>query len=393
MGAGLMTDFVKLPIEVTPQQMLEEAVAEMEAQLPGWDAALGEYETILFQAVVYRIAMPFLQLASQVDSAIFSQWGAQIVNVQPQEATKATVTSTWKVKDGAGYTIKAGTQVDIARSGDERFGFIVVSDVEVPEGSEETSAGEVLLEAVEAGLEYEGLEGEGILVDALDWVLPKGIAIVGASSGGSDAEEPDHYLGRLAETMQTFIEGVVIGRDVEIVARNVAGVGGALAIDNYNAETEEDEQEKTTTVALKDAEGEPVSAPVKEAVEAKLEESREVNYIFFCIDATYNEISVEAAITPMRGFDKATVAAQVKVAIEDFLNPATAGQQPPGDDSSWVNVETLRYQDLVTTVSNVEGMDFYTTLKWKLAAGAFVTTDLALTGIAPLPRPKTITVT
>jgi hypothetical protein len=95
----------------------------------------------------------------------------------------------------------------------------------------------------------------------------------------------------------------------------------------------------------------------------------------------------------MQGFDKATVAAQAKAAIEDFLNPATAGQQPPGDDASWVNVETLRYQDLVTVVNNVEGMDFYTTLKWKIGAGGFVTTDLALTGAAPLPRPKTITVT
>jgi hypothetical protein len=388
-----MTDFVKLPIEATPQQLLEETVAEMEAQLPNWDANLGEYEMILFQAIVFRIAMPFLQLASQVDSAIFFEWGAQIVNVQPHEATKATVTSTWKVKNGAGYTIRAGTQVDIARSGDERLGFIVVSDVEVPEGSEETAAGEVLLEAVEAGLEYEGLEGEGILVDALDWVLPKGIAIVGASSGGSDAEEPDHYLGRLAETMQTFIEGVVIGRDVEIVARNVAGVGRALAIDNFNLLTEEDEQEKTTTVILTDSEGEPVAAGVKEAVEAKLEESREVNYIFTLGSATYNEIDVEAVIVPMQGFDQATVAAQVKVAIEDFLAPTTFGQQPPGDASSWVNSTTLRYQDLTTVVNNTEGVDYASTLKWRKAAEAFAAADIKLTGVAPLPRADAITVT
>lgn len=386
-----MSDFVRLPIETTPQQLIEEVVAEMEAQIPGWDAALAEYETIIFQAITYRLVVPLLTLASQVDAAIFNAWGEQIVNVVPHEATKATVTSTWKVKDKAGYTIKAGTQVDLARTGDERIGFIVVSDVEVPPGSEETAAGGVLLEAIEPGLEGEGLEGEGILVDAFDYIT--GIAAVGASSGGSDAEESDHYLGRLAETMQTFIEGVVRARDVEIVARNVAGVGRALAIDNYNLEKAKAEQEKTTTVIVTDAEGEPVTAEVKEALEAVLEEKREINYLFFVGSPTYNEIDVEAVIVPMQGFGQAEVAANVKAAIEDFLNPVTFGQQPPGDDASWVNDTILRFQDLVTVVSNVEGMSHYTTLKWRKAAEAMAAADITLTGLAPLPRADSITVT
>lgn len=386
-----MSDFVKLPIETTPQAMLEEAIAEMEAQIEGWNPALAEYELILFQTIVYRLALPFLQLASQVDAAIFNQWGQQIVNVVPQEATKATVTSTWTAKDTAGYTIKAGTQVDIARSGDERVGFIVLADVEIPPGSTTTTAGQVILEAIEPGLDGNGLEGEGILIDALIFVT--GIAIIGASSGGTDAEDPQRYLGRLAETMQTFIEGVVRGRDVEIVARNVPGIGRATAIDNYNAVTEEDEQEKTTTVAVTDDEGEPALLTAKEALEAKLEEKREVNYLFFVIDATYHETDVEAAIVPMQGFDKATVAASVKAAVEAFLSPATRGQQPPGDEASWVNDTTLRYQDLVTVVNNVEGMDHYTTLKWRIGVAAFGTADIALTGVAPLTRPDSIVVT
>jgi hypothetical protein len=386
-----MTDFVSLPIEATPQQMLEETVAELEAQLEGWDPALGEYELILFQAIIFRIALPLIQLAAQVDAAIFSEWGRTIVNVLPQEATRATAKSTWTVKDEAGYTIKAGTQVDLARSGDERIGFVVVADVEIPPGSTATAAGEVILEAVEPGLEGNGLEGEGILIDALSYVTA--IALTEASSGGTDAEDPQRYLGRLAETMQTFIEGVVIAPDVEIVVRNVAGVGRALAIDNYNLETEEGEQEKTTTVILTDAEGEPVAAAVKEAVEALLEEKREVNYLFFVGEATYHDIDVEGEIVPMQGFDKATVAAQVEVAIEEFLDPATFGQEPPGDTSTWVNSTTLRYQDLVTLVNQVEGVSHYTVLKWRRAAEAMAAADITMTGVAPLPRADTLTIT
>jgi len=385
-----MATFAKLPVEATPQAMLEEAVAEMEALIEGWDPNLAEYELILFQAIIWRLIWPFVQLASQADATIFNEWGRQIVNVVPQEATKATVTSTWKVKDEGGYTIKAGTQVDIARSGDERIGFLVTEDVEVPAGSSETAAGEVTLEAIEPGVGGNELKGEGILIDALFFVTD--IAIVGASAGGTDAEDPERYLGRLAETMQTLIEGVVVASDVAIVARNVTGVGAALVIDNYNAETKATEEEKTTTVALRDPDGQPVSAEVKEAVKAKLAEKREVNYLFFVIDATYHDVDVEGVIVPMQGFDKATVAASVKAAIEAFLFPGTFGQQPPGDEASWVNSGTLRYQDLVTVVNNVEGLAYYTTLKWRIAAAAFGTSDIALSGVAPLPKPDAITI-
>lgn len=386
-----MADFVRLPIETTPQQMLEEWSAEMESLISGWDPALAEYETIQAQATIYRIVYPLLVLAANVDAAIFSEWGRTIVNVKPQEATRATVTSTWTVKDAAGYTIRAGTQVDIARSGDERIGFLVVEDVEVPVGKTETEAGEVVLEAVEPGLDGNGLEGEGILIDALFFV--EEIAVLAVSAGGNDAEDPLRYLGRLAETMQTFIEGVVIAHDVEIIARNVPGIGRALALDNYDAETEEGAQEKTTTVAVTDDEGEPPAAEAEEALEAVLEEKREVNYKFFVIPATYHSLDVEGEIVPMQGFGKAEVAANVAAAIADRFNQARHGQQPPGDVSSWVNDDTLRYQDLVTVVNNAEGMDHYSSLKWRIGEAAMGTADIALSGAAPLPKPDSIVIT
>lgn len=385
-----MADFAKLPIESTPQQMLEEWAAEMEALLEGWDPALAEYETIQAQAIIFRLVYPLLQLAASVDAAIFNEWGRQIVNVVPQTATRATVGSTWTVTDTAGYTIKAGTQVDIARTGDERIGFVVVSDVVIPTGATTTGAGEVTLEAIEPGLEGNGLEGDGILIDALFFVTD--VAIVSGSSGGSDVEDPLRYLGRLAKTMQTFIEGVVRARDVEIVSRNVAGIGRALALDNYNAETEEDEQEKTTTVAVTDDEGEPATAEAKAALAATLEEKREVNYLFFVIDATYHLLDVEGAIVPMQGFDKAEVAANVAAAIADRFSQARHGQQPPGDAASWVNDNTLRYQDLVTVVNNAEGVDYASSLKWRIGAAAFGVSDIAMTGAAPLPKPDSISI-
>jgi hypothetical protein len=387
-----MSLFTRLPIEATPQAMLEEALAEMEAQLEGWDSKLGEYEMILLQAIIWRLVWPFIQLAARVDATIFNEWGKQIVAVAPQEAQKASVLSTWTVRDALGYTIKAGTQVDVARSGDDRVGFLVVADVEVPPGSTSTAAGEVILEAARAGLDGNGVgDGPGILIDAYGYV--EGIAIEGLSDNGADAEDPEHFLGRLAETMQTFIEGVVVANDVAIVSRNVPGIGRVTVLDNYNAETEEDEQEKTTTVAVTGDLGGVAAVWAKEALEAVLAEKREVNYLFFVVDADYNLIDVEATVVPSEGYGQAAAVASAQAAIQALLDPLTAFQDPPGDDATWANTTVLRFQDLVTVVNNAQGVDHYTNLKWRKGVEAMAAADIALTGPAPLPKPDVITVT
>jgi hypothetical protein len=384
-------ELYRLPIETTPRALIEEALGEMESLIPGWDRNLGEYEVMLFEGIVWRLIWPFIQLASGADLRIFNEWGRQIVKVNPQEATRATATSTWTVKDEAGYTIKAGTQVDIARSGDERIGFLVTADVAVPAGATQTAPGEVVLEAIEPGLSGNGLGGDGILIDAFFFV--DGIAIEGVTAGGEDAEDPRRYIARLSETMQTFIEGVVIARDVAIVARNVAGIGRATVLDNFNADTEEDEQEKTTTVAVTDPSGEPATVEAKARLVEVLEAKREVNYLFFVVDATYHDIDVEGDIVPSRGYDKPSAAANAAAMVASLLDPATHGQQPPGNAASWENVDTLRYQDLVAAVNAAEGVDHYTSLKWRKGAEAFGIGDIGLTGIAPLPRPDSIVFT
>lgn len=381
-----MTDqFVDLPIELSPQAMLEEWAAEMEAQIEGWAPSLGEYEVILAQAIVYRLIVPLVQLAATVPATIFDAFGRQIVSVTKQEALRATVQSTWAVADDAGYTIRAGTQVDVLRTGDERFGFLVTDDVVIPPGSEATAEGEVTLEAVEPGTDANALTGAGVLIDALVYV--DSVTLVGETTGGADEESAAAYLSRLAETMQTWIEGVVTARDVAIVSRNVPGIGRATVIDNFNAETEATEEEKTTTVVVTNDSGLEASVDAKAAVLAALEARREVNFLFFVEDPTYSVIDVEAKIVPMVGFDQAEVVANVEAMLDELFDPFRHGQQPPGDVTSWVNTTTIRYQDVVTAVNNAEGVDHYTTLKIGKNGGAKGTADLALSGLAPLPKP------
>lgn len=388
----------EVPIELNPETLVEQVYEEMEARFPGWEPHPGSPEVWLVRAIVYRLVVPLAQLAADVPAEVFDKFGSEIVKVPRIEATPATVTSTWTVNDAAGYTIPAGTQVDIYSAGDTPIGFRVVSEVVIPPGEESTAAGEVLLEAVEAGEDGNGLSENPTLIDALSYV--KEIALVGETSGGADEEEPLEYLARLAETMRTLAPRPVIARDVEILARAVAGVDRCAALDNFDPETDDPEDpetwttEKTTALVPIDEDGAAVAEAVKEALEAEFAGKREANFAFPIIDPTSNGIDVDFTITILDGYDEADVNAAVVAALEDALDPAKWGLPDAAadhvDEKRWINRRTLYYQDLVTVVNNVAGVDVYTKLEVGPEGEAKGTADLSLKGAAPLPAPATI---
>lgn len=386
-----MGNFIELPIEVDPLVLLEEAFGELEELLEGWKPNLGQPEVILIQAIIYRIAAPLAQLAAESGEELFNQWGRKIVGLQAQAAQPATVKSKWTARDTAGYEIPAGTQVNVERTGSESIGFIVVNTVTIAPGA--SVAEDVMLEAIEPGEVGNdlGVANTVTLVDSYGWV--EAIALEETSAGGQEAEEPAHYLGRLAETMQTLVEGVVTANDVRIVVLNIEGVGRVLVIDNYDYESKSTEAEKTTTVIVASTAGLALSAEKKAEILAKLEEKREVNFIFYVRDPAFTEVDVTAVVVERAGYSHAEAVAAAKATIEDFLSPATFAQDPPGDAATWGNVNLVRYQDLVTALNNTQQVDHYSELKLAKHLGTQKAEDLTLEGVGPLPKPGTITVT
>jgi len=391
-----VTSFIELPVEIDGAALKAAIYAGMEERFPGWQRNENSPEVALIDEMVDRLTVPLGQLSADVAAELFYRYGEKIVKVQPIEAQPATVKSTWVMVDKAGYEIKAGTQVNVPTSGNTGEGFRVVETVVVPPASEETEEGQVLLEAIEPGTGGNELEGEAKPEDTLNFV--DSIALVGKSSGGEEAEDPTTYLNRLAETMETLSPSPIIPRDVEILARNVPGVFRALALDLFDPETDDPEDpetwttERTTTVAVCDAAGEPCSAPVKEAVEADLEAKREANFRFFVVDGDYTTIAAKFQIVAKDGFDQATEEENTAAAIAAFLAPNAFGVDSATDSRSWNNERIVRYQDLVTVVNNLQGVDHYTELKVGKEGGALGVVDVALEGAAPLTKPGKIEV-
>jgi uncharacterized phage protein gp47/JayE len=374
--------YFKIPLELNPEVLVEEIFASMEAAFPGWEPNPANTEVVMIRSLVYVLFSPLAGLASEGADEILTRFGEEIANVQPHTSTPASGSMAFTVQDDAGYTIPAGTQIDLNRTGNELIGFRTVLEAVVPVGDTEIHGVEI--EAIEPGTEGNGLDGEASLVDALFFITA--VELEGTTEGGEDAEEPEAYLGRLAETMQTFADRPIIARDVAILARSVAGVGRATVLDNYNAETEEDEEEKTTTIAVVAADGGTVGTLVKERVKTFFDERREVNYLFFVIDPTFTQVDVEAVLVPVTGFSQEEAIAQTQAALEDFLSAAVWGTGVNQDPATWENIPTVRFQDVVTVVNNVQAVDHYTTLKIRKHSGSFATTDVTLEGKAPLPH-------
>lgn len=380
--------YVTVPLQLNAEALVEEVFAQMEAEYPGWTPAPGNFETRLIRSLVYVLIQPLAQLASDVADEIFNRYGEEIAKVLPKEAVPASAKVKITVQDTAGYPIPEGTQIDLYRTGGEGFGFRTTEAVEVPPG--QTSISEVTIEAIDAGTEQNSLEGDAELVDALAYITA--VELEGSSGGGEDAEEPSEYLARLAETMQTFADRPIIGRDVAILARKISGVHRVAVRDNYNSNTNEDEQEKTTSMGLMAADGSTVTATAKEEVEALLESKREVNYVFIVEDPDYNPIDVKATVVPEEGWSQADAVANTKAMLEDLLNPARFSRGPQGDSTVWVFEEKLRYQDVVTAINNTEGVDHYALLEIRKEGGVYGTGDVTLSGNFPTTEPNTLTI-
>lgn len=384
-----MPDYIDFPIPTDPDELAQLAFDYLAEQIPGFVPAAGNLDTIFVEAIA-RIAAVVGTLASTVPTSIFRAYGP-LIGLNPIDATPATAQTTWTLRDDAGYTIPAGTQVGVRAAGDQLVPFKVLTDIVVAPGATATAGGAVTIVAAEAGAAGSGLGTTGgpvELVDLLDYVT--GITLVAPTSGGVDAESDSAYLNRLRLDLQLLTPRPILAPDFAALARNTPGVDRALAIDNYDPVTGTSDNERMVAVAVIDANGNQVTTAVKAAVTAALQAQREVNFVVNVIDPTYTVIDVSFTITVLSGFVEADVVGRAIAAVASYLSPANWGLAPTGDQRVWLRRQFVRYLELATVINNVQGVDEVTGLSLGVHGGAMGTDDVALAGAAALPQPGSI---
>lgn len=374
--------YIDLPIETDPDALKDEAVESLALAIAGWEPAAGNLETIILE-VVAEMASEQATVASQVPSAIFRAFGSRLMGIDPIDGVEAAGSSAWTLTDALGHTIPAGTYIVVGevafQTSEEAVVAIGVSSATIP------------IIAVEAGEAANALTGAATLVDTLTFV--DAVSVSGVTAGGVDAETDEEYLARLADELTLMAPRPIVPEDFEIMARRIAGVDRALAIDGYDpAGGGTYNNERMIAIAAVDTAGEAVSAGIKTAIKDYLEARREVNFVVNTIDPTYTTVNVSATVTVLPGFDVATVLTVAVGALNEFLDPANFGRVTSGDgrfSRPWINTTKVARLNIARTILMVEGVAFIDSL----TINGSTTLDVTLTGAAPLTRPGTIAVT
>ncbi len=374
-----MSTYIDANIIVDPDELFDLAVEYIKARIPDWEAADGNLDTWIIEALS-QIGSQVAETAQDVPAAIFRKFGTDLVNLPPHDPTAATGKTAWTLIDEDGHTIPEGTTIGFDGP-DGTVAFQTIADVEVAEGDNSVTGVEII--AVEEGEEGSGFTGAADLLDTLDFVAT--VELEGQTTGGSDGESDEEYLARLVDELRLQTPRPILPDDFATLARRIDNVYAAVAIDGYNPGDSTYENERMVTVATRDVDGNANSSGTKTEVDALLQGMREVNFVVHVIDPTYTEIDVSFKGVAWPGWDAEAVEAACVEAVAQYLSPNRWGLPPTGQVAAWVNDPKVRYLEVAQVLNSVDGFRYITELK--VEGG---TSDVSLSGAAPLPRPGTI---
>jgi Baseplate J-like protein len=377
----------------TDQDAIAEAVfTALAARAPGWQAHDGNLDTWLIEAWA-EVGAEIRSLAADVPASIFMTYGQNVLGIPPHLATPANGVATFTAADDLGYTLDIGTTFALARSGNDLVAFETLDEATIEAGS--TSI-DVEFAGVETGAAANGLSGDGQLLDPVAFVVS--VTVTAPTVGGNDEETAEDYLDRITLLLQMVALRPFLPQDFAILALQVEGVGRAVAMNLYDPVANTWTNERTVTLVLTDADGEPCTPEVKQAVADQLEALREVNWVLHVIDATYNAVAVAFEVVAFAGQDQTQVQQACIDNVTAALQPANyrLGEMSPGIGGGEVinppvsgqpvRRRSIHVNDLVAILDRSLGVDWVVSVKINGTAA-----DYQLPSPYALPTPGAIT--
>jgi len=366
----------------------------MTVRAPGWIAHDANLDVWLIEEFS-TVAAEIRQEALNVPGAIFQTYGEEVLGIPVRPSAPAQGVSTWNARDGQGYTIPAGTQLTLPKTGDELIVFEVIASAFVEPGTTQVTG--VQIHAVDDGVAGNDLTGTASVVDPLFWVDT--IEVTQPTYGGDDGQTLEDYLDLLVMLMRVVALRPILPWDYAVLSLRIPGVGRSIAMDGYEPTDGTWGHARQITLVVTDPYGEPCSQPTKDAFKQSLEQLREVNFIVNVIDAEYEVIDVAYQVTAYAEQDPALVQQLCDNAIYNALLPGNfrlgttspaiaAGEVIPPQQGTLPGRQTLHVNDLIGLLDRTRGVDWVDNGLTTLNA---VADDFVLGSPITLPRPGTIT--
>lgn len=299
----------------------EEAISgsifnRLAARVEGWEAHDGNPDVWLIEAFS-AVAAEIRSLAVDVPEAIFTTFGSEVLGLPRRPPAPANGRSKWTAADDRGYSIEAGTQLTLARTGDELIGFEVLAGAVIEPG--ETTVEGVAIVAVEDGYAGNGLVGEAEVSDPLDWV--DSVEVPAPTIDGDDGQDETQYLTVLSNLLRMMGFRPVLPGDFALLALSIPGVGRAVAMDGYDSIGDTWGHQRRVTLVVAAEDGTALPDATRAQVRDYLESVREVNFIVDVISPRYEEIDVDFEVRMFGEQDPDLVLAICLDAVRQYLSP------------------------------------------------------------------------
>lgn len=358
-------------LPVDQDEVITEILDNLQDRIEGYVPYDGQPEVALAQEIG-RVGVGINVGAIAAIEYAVAGIGSTVFDVPYSLATTATIAVTLTVT-ASGVVVPAGFMIVGTNPLGEDVSFVLLEPVTT---TSTTQA--VTMHAATAGSFGNGVPvGDLPIVTATATVVSA--AATGASTGGADDELLTTYLDRLVSQLSVLRPGGVLAADMAALARTVPGVTRAIGVDNYDAPSEATDVEKTVSVFVVDAAGEPVSIGIKADVVDALEAVREPGFVIYVEDPTYTVVDVEYNVIADADADPGDVADAIEAAVLAYLSPATWGTTTD-DDTAWQTSNVVRLFDVATTIGRVPGVAAIVSVELNGAA-----VDATLDGPAALP--------
>jgi hypothetical protein len=366
------------PLVTDPAELLQQMVATVQENLPGWRAIVTapEYQAMAGAAEVD--ADTNVALDSRLQALVLEVLG-MLFKVPRLNGSPAYSSITVEAVDAAGHTLPAGSSVYVGETE-------LVTSEDLVISAEQTS-GTVEVRAVDPGADVNGATAE-VSMDPLDWFAAGSPTLDAPLANGTDPEDDVAYSRRMQEELQVLSMRPITPPDLVVFATRHPQIAGAWAIKGYDADTGQTNKGRTATIVAYTDVGAGPPQDTLDAVRDDLVGRSVANAIVRVRAPTPVPINVTCAVVPYSGWDAGIVHGQVVAAIEAALSPLQWAQAPYQLDPGYVPSRIVHVNDLIAAVDQAGGVNRVTSMQ----IGNSSQPQITLTGPTELPAPGTTTV-
>lgn len=371
-----LSNYVDLRIfDVSDQEMVNTALANLQLNLPGWVPNEANTEVVILEALALQMAEGIVAVNRLPGAVVVAV--LKLMGIEPDYGNPPNATATITFGDTLGHTIPGGTRVALTLSD----GSIVIFLVEPPgvtvDPGDDSGVASLIGDVFTAAANGTPIGTALNMVDNLTFV--DSVVLATAVADGRDPETVDEYRDRGVARLSRLSDALVVPRHFTAAALEDPDVEAALTIDNLNpiiGHVAGDDPGHVTVAVLGEG-GALLSGAAKTALEDSMEEQAVAMLEVHVIDATIVTIPVATTVVKVAGADSAAVQASVQEAVAAYLDPLT-----------WQFGSTIYLNEMISLIDRVDGVDRVTTVTINGVAANFT-----LTGIAAVPDAGTVTVT